>query len=97
MRKLKDNYLVERSLYGQDVLDKIRTKHEYKYILIDDNIDLRALPVLNKLNEIKDFKIPVIVILNKDTEFIKKQYLKDNFSDYILKSDLDNEIERTIK
>ena len=97
MRKLKDNYLLERSLYGQDVLDKIRTKQEYKYILIDDNIDLRALTILNKLKEMKDFKTSVIVILNKDTEFIKKHYIKDGFSNYILKSNLDKDIERTIE
>ena len=97
MRKLKDNYLLERSLYGQDVLDKIRTKHEYKYILIDDNIDLRALTILNKLKEMKEFKTSVIVILNKDTEFIKKHYIKDGFSNYILKSNLDKDIERTIE
>ena len=92
---LENNYLVEKSLYGQDIIDKIRNKQEYKYILIDDNIDTRSLPILNKLKTLNN-KIPVIVILDKDTSVIKKQFLKDGFSDYILKSNIDSDIKKLL-
>ena len=92
---LEKNYLVEKSLYGQDIIDKIRNKQEYKYILIDDNIDTRSLPILNKLKTLNN-KIPVIVILDKDTSVIKKQFLKDGFSDYILKSNIDSDIKKLL-
>lgn len=92
---LENNYLVEKSLYGQDIIDKIRNKQEYKYILIDDNIDTRSLPILNKLKTLNN-KIPVIVILDKDTSVIKKQFLKDGFSDYILKSNIESDIEKLL-
>ncbi len=92
---LENNYLVEKSLYGQDVIDKIRNKQEYKYILIDDNLDTRSLPILNKLKTLNN-KIPVIVILDKDTSVIKKQFLKDGFSDYILKSNIESDIKKLL-
>lgn len=92
---LENNYLVEKSLYGQDIIDKIRNKQEYKYILIDDNIDTRSLPILNKLKTLNN-KIPVIVILDKDTSVIKKQFLKDGFSDYLLKSNIESDIKKLL-
>ena len=92
---LENNYLVEKSLYEQDIIDKIKNKQEYKYILIDDNLDTRALPILNKLKTLNN-KIPVIVILDKDTSVIKKQFLKDGFSDYILKNNIESDIKKLL-
>lgn len=40
---------------------------------------------LKKLKNIKKFKTPVIITLEKDKEFIKKHYINDGFSDYFLK------------
>lgn len=91
------DYIVDNSLYEADLFNKLNSGCKYEYILIDDSIEERALPILNKLKEFKNFKTPVIVILNEDTEFIKKHYLKDGFSDYILKSNLKNDIERIFK
>ena len=92
---LENNYLVEKSLYGQDVIDKIRNKQEYKYILIDDNIDKRALGVLKVIKEINN-KLKVIVILDNDTSIIKNQFIKDGFNDYILKSNIEGDLKRII-
>ena len=50
--------------------------------------------VFKKLKNIKKFKTPVIITLEKDKEFIKKHYINDGFSDYLLKSDIDNELKR---
>ena len=92
---LENNYLVEKSLYEQDIIDKIKNKQEYKYILIDDNLDTRALPILNKIKTLNN-KIPIIVILDKDTSVIKKQFLKDGFSDYILRSNIESDIKKLL-
>ncbi len=85
---------VETSIYANDVLDRIRIKEEFSYILIDDMLDKRALEVLKELKKDTKFKIPVIVMLDKDTEFIKEHFVEDGFSDYLIKNELASEIER---
>ena len=91
------DYIVDNSIYANDIFDKIKSGENYKYIIIDDSIEERALPILNKLKSINGFKTPVIVILNDDTSFIKKHFLEDGFSDYILKSSMKEDIERIFK
>lgn len=91
------DYIVDNSIYANDIFDKIKSGEKYKYIIIDDSIEERALPILNKLKNINGFKIPVIVILNDDTSFIKKHFLEDGFSDYILKSNIKEDMERIFK
>lgn len=91
------DYIVDNSIYANDIFDKIKSGENYKYIIIDDSIEERALPILNKLKIINGFKTPVIVILNDDTSFIKKHFLEDGFSDYILKSSMKEDIERIFK
>lgn len=91
------DYIVDNSIYANDIFDKIKSGEKYKYIIIDDSIEERALPILNKLKNINGFKTPVIVILNDDTSFIKKHFLEDGFSDYILKSSMKEDIERIFK
>lgn len=91
------NYYVENSIYTNDVLDRIRLKENFNCILIDDELDKRALEVFLELKKDSKFKIPVIVMLNKDVEFIKEHFKEDGFSNYLLKSDLVNEINRLFK
>ncbi len=90
-------YEVVTSIYANDVLDRIRIKEQFSYILLDDMLDKRALEILKELKTDNKFKTPVIVMLDKDTEFIKKHFIEDGFSDYILKSNLVAEIERVFK
>lgn len=99
LAKILENkdYIVDNSIYANDIFDKIKSGEKYKYIIIDDSIDERALPILNKLKSINGFKTPVIVILNDDTSFIKKHFLEDGFSDYILKSNIKEDMERIFK
>ena len=91
------DYIVDNSIYANDIFDKIKLGEKYKYIIIDDSIEERALPILNKLKSINGFKTPVIVILNDDTSFIKKHFLEDGFRDYILKSNIKEDMERIFK
>ena len=91
------DYIVDNSIYANNIFDKIKSGEKYKYIIIDDSIEERALPILNKLKSINGFKTPVIVILNDDTSFIKKHFLEDGFRDYILKSNIKEDMERIFK
>lgn len=85
------------AMYGQECVDKIRIGEKYNLIIMDDEMKPdNALPTLQKLKELKKFNIPVIVMLEKEKDFIKKHYLKDGFTDYILKDNLDKELDRIV-
>ena len=94
--KLKD-YDVETftNFSGLDAINKIQNGARYDLILLDDEMkQISGYEVFKKLKNIKKFKTPVIITLEKDKEFIKKHYINDGFSDYLLKSDIDNELKR---
>lgn len=93
----KKGYKVENSIYANDVLDRIRLKQKFSYIILDDELDIRAYEVLKELKKDSKFKIPVIIMIDKDVEFIKDHFVDDGFSDYIIKSDLKNELDRIFK
>ena len=85
------------AMYGQECIDKIRSGEKYNLIIIDDEMKPdNALPTLQKLKELKKFNVPVIVMLEKEKDFIKHHYVKDGFTDYILKDNLNKEINRII-
>ncbi len=88
---------VETSIYANDVLDRIRIQEEFSYIFLDDNLDKRALEVLKELKKNPKFKAKVIVMLNKDTEVIKEHFISDGFSDYLIKDNLLEEVNRILK
>ena len=60
-------------------------------------LDKRAFEILKELKKDKNFSVPVIVILDSDVEFIKDHFIEDGFSDYILKSNLVEDINRIFK
>ena len=94
--KLKD-YDVETftNFSGLDAINTIQNGARYDLILLDDEMkQISGYEVFKKLKNIKKFKTPVIITLEKDKEFIKKHYINDGFSDYLLKSDIDNELKR---
>ena len=85
------------AMYGQECVDKIRIGEKYNLIIMDDEMKPdNALPTLQKLKGLKKFNIPVVVMLNKEKEFIKHHYVKDGFTDYILKDNLDKELDRIV-
>lgn len=88
---------IDKSIYANDIFDRIRAKENFSYILLDDNLDKRALEILLELKKDSKFKIPVIIMLDKDITFIKEHFIKDGFSDYLVKDDLINEINRIFK
>lgn len=93
----KYNVDINTTMSGKDCVDRIKGGEFYNLIIIDDELkNNSALSVLQKLKEIKKFKVPVVVMLEKDKEHFKKYYLDDSFSDIVLKENITEEIERVI-
>jgi len=89
--------IVSSSLYGKDVTKKIEENYKFDLIILDDETNTgSALNILEELKKIDKFNIPVIVMINDNKESIKKQYLKDGFTDIIKKSDLKKELDRIL-
>ena len=85
-------------LYGADAIDRIKSGKKYDYIIIEDDMkEMSGYETLKRLKEINKFNVPSIVILDSNKENIKKHYIEDGFNDYILTSDLRNELKRIIE
>lgn len=94
----KENVIVSSSVYGRDCIEKVRVKMKYNLIILDDDMpNYSALAILQELQKIKNFKTPVVVMINDNKESIKLHYLKDGFADCIMKSKLESELARVIK
>lgn len=86
------------NISGVDAFEKIKNGANYDLILLDDEMkEISGYEVFKKLSSIKKFKIPVIITLEKDKDFIKDHYIEDGFADYLLKDDLENETIRIMK
>lgn len=84
---------VVSTLMGQDVVDKIDSGDNFDLILIKDEIKPdSAYTILNKLKVDKKFNIPVVIMINKDKEFIKKHFIEDGFSDCIVYESIDKDL-----
>ena len=93
----KYNVDINTTMSGKDCVQRIKGGEFYNLIIIDDELkNNSALAVLQKLKENKKFKIPVIVMLEKNKEHFKKYYLDDGFNDIILKENMTDEVERII-
>lgn len=92
----KSNLEVITTMYGNDLVDKIRNGNKYDLILIDDEMEpSSAVSIIKKVDISKE---KVVVMLGKSNEIIKEHYIKDyGFVDYLLKNDYQKELERIIK
>ena len=85
------------TLFGQDCVDKIEHNEEYDLIIIKDELkEETAYEILNKLKQIPKFKTPVIIVIDKEKEFIKDHFIKDGFKDCIILNDDKKSIEKTL-
>ena len=83
--------------YGGDAVDRIKAGKSYDYMLIEDDMkEMSGLATLQELQKLKNFDIPVIIMLNKDKDSIKEHYIEDGFTDYLLTDNLEEEIKRII-
>ena len=88
---------VVSTMYGEDAVDKIRTGDEFDLIFIDDEmVKQSGVATLQELSKLPNFNTPVVVMLEKNKEIIKKHYIEKGFVDYVLKSDLQNELNRIV-
>lgn len=86
------------SMYGQDCIDKINEGNYYDLIIMDDEMQPKTgINTLQVLRQIPRFKIPVVIMLDKNKESIKGYYINDGFSDYILLENLSSEIDKIVK
>lgn len=89
---------VSTSLFGRDLIEKINNKQRFDLIILDDETStISGYEVLKELKKNENFKVPVVIMIDDGKEFIKLHYLKDGFSDVIIKSKLTSEIERVLK
>lgn len=92
-----DTVLINNSFYGKDAIQRIKTGKKYDLIIIEDELPTESgLSIMQELKKIDKFKIPVVVVLDKDKENIKEHYIKDGFNDYILKSNIEEDLLRVI-
>lgn len=86
------------TMYGLDVINRIRTGEKFDYIILDDDtVKGSAKSTLDELKEIPKFDTPVIVMLEENKKMIKDKYKEIGFSDYILKDDIESSINEFIK
>jgi len=91
----KKDININTSMMGKECVDRIRSGEIYNLIIIDDELKITSgYNVLKELNSLEKFKIPVIIMLEKDKEYLKKHYIEDGFKDVILKEYLNDELER---
>ena len=89
---------VSGSLFGRDVIEKISNNHKLDLIILDDETDtISAYEVLKELKKNNEFNTPVVIMIDDNKEFIKLHYLQDGFADVILKSKLNDELDRIMK
>ena len=89
----KYNVDINTTLSGKDCILRVQAGEIYNLIIIDDELkNESALGTLEELTKIKNFNSKVIVLLSKDKEHLKKYYIKDGFTDVILKENLTDEL-----
>ena len=94
----KNDMSVNSSLFGRDLLEKISRGQNFDLIILDDETStISGYEMLKELKKNEKFKTPVIIMIDDSKEFIKLHFLKDGFTDVILKSKLKSEIERVLK
>ena len=91
------NITIERTEYGKYCLDKIRSKEKYDLILIKDELKpLDGYTIMTKLQEIRSFNIPCILLTKNTKVEYDDSYQKYGFKDYIIKSNDKNKILNTL-
>ena len=94
----KQDIDVVSTLVGKDVIDKINSGDKYDLIILKDEMKpSSAYGILKELKENKKFNTPVIIVIDKNKEFIKEHFIKDGFSDCILEESIDNELLKTVE
>ncbi len=85
------------TLMGKDVIDKINQGDKFDLILLKDELKPEsAYTVQKKLKKNKKFQTPIIIMIEKDKEFIKEHFIKDGFTDCIVIDDNLNNFKKIV-
>lgn len=81
------NIEIDSVKLGKEGLDKIRNKEKYDLILLDEEMTpLDGHEIMKKLTQIKNFNTKVILLTKTNKYDYDEEYLKEGFTDYLIKS-----------
>lgn len=80
------NIKMDFATNGKECLDKIKAYDKYDIILLDEQLtQISAMELIKKIKNIKNFKIPVILLTKDNTYEYNEEYKTLGFTDYLLK------------
>jgi len=92
------NLKIETVNSGFECLEKINNNEHYDLILLDDMMPkMSGTETLQKLKEIENFNIPVVVLTANAISGMKEKYIQNGFDDYLSKPIERLELDRVIK
>ncbi len=92
----KNNLEVISTMYGEDCIAKLENGDSFDLILVDDELDnFSATEVLKGIEKLKIKNLKIVIMLEKEKEFMKEKFLRDyKFTDYLLKDNYKEEMQR---
>ena len=82
-------------LNGHNLIDDIKAGKKYKYIIVADSMkSINGYTIFQKLHELEDFKIPMIIIA--DDEEMNKHFIEEGFSFVINEDTFKEDIDAVI-
>lgn len=85
-------YEIINSLYGHDAEERLK-KEKFELILIDDELKNESgIEVLKLIKE--KTKKPIIIMIDKNKEFISEHYIEDGFTNYVIKQNIEEELKK---
>lgn len=85
-------YEIINSLYGHDAEERLK-KEKFELILIDDELKNESgIEVLKLIKE--KTKKPIIIMIDKNKEFMSEHYIEDGFTNYVIKQNIEEELKK---
>ena len=97
IRDLMKQYEVKTYLEKEELIEQIKKHEKYDLIILFDDMKPSGIEVLKSLKEIKGYKTPTVVLLEDNKTSIKEHYIKDGFTEYLLLSNINEEIKKLDK
>ena len=100
---LKDSGIkMDFAMNGRECIDKIKAYDKYDIILLDEQLSqISAMELIKKINNIRNFDVPVILLTKDNSYEYNEEYKKLGFCDYVLKpikkEELISKINRCVK
>lgn len=85
-------YEIINSLYGHDAEERLK-KEKFELILVDDELKNESgIEVLKLIKE--KTKKPIIIMIDKNKEFMSEHYIEDGFTNYVIKQNIEEELKK---